>query len=389
MTRLSEEQVRWFRLRRSGLVEPFATPEATAASLAGVQAQILPASLLALWNRSAVGAGTQEALTERLFRERTLVRLWGQRHTLHLYAAGDWPLVQAAFAGRRTWWERQAESADSPLDPAAFREGIARAAELLRARGTLSRKELRASGLPMPPELFSPWGGVFAELVRIGEACHAQWEGGEARYAHREHWLPGAPWNPPPADDANAELARRYFAGYGPATAADFAYWRAGSLAGESRRAFEAVAGELAEIETEPGAAGRRPRLFARRADLDELFATPPPREEWPVRTLGRFDPLLLAHRDKDWVVPDRFYDRVWRPAGHIEAVVLEHGRAVATWRYDRIGAGTLAVRVFPFRGRLPRHVGQAVRRQAREVARFFGLKPAAVRFEKPLAGGG
>ncbi len=28
--RVTEEQIRWFRLRRSGLVEPFATPEAAA-----------------------------------------------------------------------------------------------------------------------------------------------------------------------------------------------------------------------------------------------------------------------------------------------------------------------------------------------------------------------
>ena len=385
MARLTDEQIRWFRLRRSGLVEPFASPETTAASLAGVQAQILPAALLALRNRSATGADTAEELTARLFTARTLLRLWGQRHTLHLYAAADWPVIQAAFAGRRTWWERQALAEDSPLDPAAFREGIARAAVLLRARGTLSRKELRASGIPMPPELFSPWGGVFAELVRLGEACHAQWEGGEARYAHREHWLPGAEWSPPTADEANAELARRYFACYGPASMNDFAYWRSGALAGEGRRAFEAVAGELAEVETPADAAARRPRLFARRADVAELFATPPAPEAWPVRMLGRFDPFLLAHKEKGWVVPDRYYDRVWRPAGHIEAVVLAHGRAVATWRYDRVGAGALAVRVFPFKGGLPQHVGKEVRRQAKEVARFFGLKPLAVRVERPI----
>lgn len=379
--RLSDEQIRWFRLERSGLVEPFASPEAVASSLAGVQAQILPAALLALWNRSAAGAATAAEATARLFDARTLLRLWGQRHTLHLYATADWPLIQAAFAGRRTWWERQALSEDSPLNPTAFREGIARAAELLRARGTLSRKELRASGVPMPPELFSPWGGVFAELVRLGEACHAQWEGGEARYAHREHWLPGAAWQPPTADEANAELARRFFACYGPASMHDFAYWRAGTLAGEGRRAFETIADELVEVEN--AAAGRGQRLFARRVDLDELHSVTPEPEAWPVRMLGRFDPLLLAHKSKDWVVPDKYYDRVWRPAGHIEAVVLVHGRAVATWRYDRLGAGTLAVRVFPFKGPLPQFVGKEIRRQAKEVARFFGLKPVAVRVER------
>ncbi len=67
MASLTDEQIRWFRLRRNGLVEPFATPEATASALAGVQAQILPAALLARWNRSAAGASTQVALTARLF----------------------------------------------------------------------------------------------------------------------------------------------------------------------------------------------------------------------------------------------------------------------------------------------------------------------------------
>ena len=106
-----------------------------------------------------------------------------------------------------------------------------------------------------------------------------------------------------------------------------------------------------------------------------------------PVQQRPRHaEPLLLAHREKGWVVPGEHYSRVWRPAGHIEAVVLAHGRAVATWRYDRLGAGTLAVRVFPFKGRLPRHVGKEVRRQAREVARFFGLKALAVRVEAPAA---
>ena len=372
---LSEEQIRWFRLRRSGLVEPFATPEAAARGLAGVQAQILTASMLALWNRSASGASGEGEVTARLFDARTLLRLWGQRHTLHLYAREDWPMVNAAFAGRRTWWERQAER-DPALDLAAYREGVARVVTLLRERGTLSRKELRASGIPLPDALLSPWGGVFAELVRLGEACHARWDGGEARYAHRAHWLPDFEWQPPTGDEANVELARRFFRCYGPAGAGDFAYWR-GAQAGKARGWLGALQGELVEVGD-----GTR-RMLALKEDLPELFAAPPAREEWPVRMLGRFDPILLAHRVKDWIVAPASYNRVWRPAGHIEAVVIEHGRVVGTWRYDRIGAGKLSVRVFPFRGRWPGHVGKAVRHQAKAVAAFFGLKLAGVSVEK------
>ena len=373
--RVTDEQVRWFRFRRSGLVEPFGTPEAAAGVLAGVQAQILPAATLALWNRSAVGAGTALEVAARLFEGKTLLRLWGQRHTLHLYDSADWPLIHAAFADRRTWWERDAVR-DPAVEIAEFREGVARAAALLRERGTLSRKELRAAGVPMPEALFSPWGGVFAELVRIGEACHARWDGGEARYAHRSHWLPGLAWTPPTAAEANIALARRFFRCYGPATVADFAYWRGGA-AGPGRAAVAALGEELIELDGENG------KLLVARDDVETLLETPPDGERWPVRLLGRFDPLLLAHRVKDWVVPAKYYARVWRPAGHIEATVLAHGRAVATWRYYRLGAGQLAVRVFPFRPPLARHVGREVRRQAKEVARFFGLKLAEVRIER------
>ncbi len=378
--RVTAEQVRWFRLRRSGLVEPFATPETVAYELTGVQAQILTASMLALWNRSAAGAESETAVATRLFEQRTLLRLWGQRHTLHLYDTADWPVIYAAFADRRTWWERDAER-DPAVEIAEFRAGVTRAAALLRERGTLSRKELRAAGVPMPEALFSPWGGVFAELVRIGEACHALWDGGEARYAHRSHWLPELTWTPPTSAEANIALARRYFRGYGPATVADFAYWRGGA-AGPAKTAVEGMSGELVELEAEAESGP----LLVGREDVDRLMETPPEREAWPVRMLGRFDPLLLAHRVKDWVVPAKYYNRVWRPAGHIEATVLEHGRAVATWRYDRIGAGQLAIRVFPFRSPLTRHVGKEVRRQGKEVARFFGLKLSEVRIERSPA---
>lgn len=366
----SPEQVRWFRLRRSGLAEPHPSPEAAAFAVGGVQAQILSASMLALWNRSAAGAGTSAELAQALFDRRTLVRLWGQRHTLHLYPSADWPLIQGAFASRRTWWER--EAAKGGLDDVAeYREGTARVAELLRERQHLSRSELRESGLALPAALMSPWGGVFAELARQGLACLARWEGGEARYAHREHWLPSLAWAPPAEDEALAELARRYFRAYAPASVNDLAHWLGLGVAA-ARRAIGGLGAELAET-----AAGY---VFAE--DLDALAAAPPEREAWPVRLLGRFDPLLLAHKDKDWIVPEPHYARVWRPAGHIEAVVLDHGRAVATWRYDRIGASGLRVRVFPFRARLPVRVSKAVKRQAKSVAAFFGLMLDEVRVD-------
>ncbi|MCA9968137.1 MAG: winged helix DNA-binding domain-containing protein, partial [Anaerolineales bacterium] len=100
MIRLTEAQIRWYRLRRSGLVEPFdgvLTEAVTTAvsTLAGIQAQILPAAAISLWNRTT--GLTYARFEEMLFTERSLVKLWGQRQTLHLYTSREWALIHAAM----------------------------------------------------------------------------------------------------------------------------------------------------------------------------------------------------------------------------------------------------------------------------------------------------
>ena len=102
------------------------------------------------------------------------------------------------------------------------------------------------------------------------------------------------------------------------------------------------------------------------------LAESPPEAEAWPVRMLYRFDPLLLAHKDKQWVTDATYYKQIWRPAGHIEGIVLAHGCAVATWRYDRKGSG-LVITVAPFQ-RLPRYVKKTISKTAPQIAGFFGV---------------
>jgi hypothetical protein len=362
LMQLSTTQLRWFRLRRSGLVGPFSSPETAAAALAGVQAQILPAAGVSLWNRTA--GLTNQTFDNLLHQKRSLVKLWGQRHTLHLYPSQEWPLIHGALAYQSTWWERQAVQNETELT--TYRAAISHLAELLRERGTLGRSDLRAADLRLDEEHLSSWGGVFASLVREGHACHAGQVGNEGRFAHREYWLPDLEWNPPPADEANIELAQRYLRTYGPATVQDLAYWR-GAKVSDARRWLAALDPEIAQVPVD----GQN--MLALRTDVEVLQETPPEPEAWPVRMLYRFDPLLLGLKDKSWIVEPATYNRVWRPAGHIEGTVLEHGHIVGTWRYDWKGGG-LVVSVFPFDS-LPGYVQAAIATQATGVAAFFGVE--------------
>ena len=263
--RVSASQVRYFRLRRSGLAEPFHTPEAAASALVGVQAQILPAAGLALWNRTS--GLTYAALDRLLHGQRSLVKLLGQRSTLHLYASDEWPLIHSALQGQYTWWQRLGEETAGGSEK--YRAAVVRVAQLLRERGTLGRSELRASGLELGDALFSSWGGIFASLVREGYACHAGQAGNEGRFAHREYWLPDLRWDPPPGDQANVELTRRYLRAYGPACARDLIYWR-GARAADARRWLAALGDEVTEVNVSGQTA------LALRADLDALNARPP-----------------------------------------------------------------------------------------------------------------
>lgn len=391
-------QVRRFRMERSGLVAPFATAEEAARALVGIQAQIHPAAGLALQNRTPTGKGelNETRFDAALFEERTLVKLWGQRGTLHVYASSDWPILTAARAENLTWWERHPPeiadatvatedsdtpfetadagasdgfqgSTDRPIDEAspAYARVSATVLEALMACESMGRSDLRALGLDLPEEYYSPWGGIFHNLVRTGDVCHVRRKGNEGHFAHRQVWLPELPWEPPSPDEANVDMGRRYFAAYGPAVRNDFMYWRHPRPA-VLDRALRDLLPELATVEVE----GETMYLLQR--DVEALLAQPADADAMPVRMLYRFDPMLLGHRYRTWVIDPKHALRVARLAGHIEGVVLDRGMIVATWRYVRKGKG-LIITVEPF-GKLRKPVQRALSKLSERVARYFGV---------------
>ena len=239
------------------------------------------------------------------------------------------------------------------------------------------------------------------QLVREGVACHGAEQGGKSGFVHRENWLPGRDWSPPPAHEAMPELAVRFLSTYGPAQPSDLAYWydttvaeakgwiesagsRCSTLEVEGRTLC-CAAKDLDTLTNEPPAGSRCSTLEVEgrtlccaAKDLDTLTnEPPPPPSRWPVRLLGRWDPMLLALKDKSWLIDNAHKKKVWRPGGNVEATLLIHGRIAGTWRYDRRSKG-LRISLSPF-APLTRGATRAVERQAKAVAKFFGLELAAL----------
>jgi hypothetical protein len=134
------------------------------------------------------------------------------------------------------------------------------------------------------------------------------WLGADARARHGR-------------DAALAELARRYLAGHGPATAHDLARWSGLPLR-------DARAG-LAAIAPEPPS--------------DDAPAPVPP------RLLGAFDPYLLGWRDREFAVPKAHARRVHPGGGVLRAVALVDGAAAGTWSARRRAGGRLEITIEPF----------------------------------------
>ena len=78
------------------------------AGIAGLHAQVMSSAELTLWAR--VEGPAPAAVRRALWEERSLVKTWAMRGTLHLLPAAELPLWQAALSTRRPWdagaWQR-------------------------------------------------------------------------------------------------------------------------------------------------------------------------------------------------------------------------------------------------------------------------------------------
>ena len=152
-------------------------------------------------------------------------------------------------------------------------------------------------------------------------------------------------------------------------------YWRGAKSAHHARRWWETLRSSMAEVDCEGVT------QFLLRDDLDDLLATQT-ETAWPMHMLYRFDPLLLGHKDKHWIVPPAYHKAVFRPAGHIEGVILLKGQAAATWRYER-KPSSLSISVQPFR-KLTKTVHNQIARAASQIAAFFGTPLADLQIAAP-----
>jgi len=319
-----------------------------------VQAQEYVFSLWALGLRLP---GTVEADIEQAVADRTILRTWPMRSTLHFVAPEDarWmlklltPRVLTRFArmyGR------------VGLDEIVFAQSRDVVINALQGGKQLTRKAvyqvLEAVGISTAQQR-----GMFITgyLAQKGLICFGPRAGKQHTLVLLDEWIP--PARVLEGDEALAELARRYFISHGPATVQDFAWW-SGLVAADARAALEMVKSELVKAESD----GRTywlspatPSTTSIAIPSSTAFLLPP------------FDEYTVAYQDRTAAHP---LGNTPETEYGIGANILIDGQIIGIWKRT-IQKSAVLIEAAPFTA-MTAAEKQAFRKAAYEYGRFLGM---------------
>jgi DNA glycosylase AlkZ-like len=320
---------------------------------AGIQAQDPRAGRLGFRARSA--RLRAEDVDRARIEERSIVRTWAMRSTMHLLATEDAGWLLPLFDGGLAADSRR-RLAQLGLDAAVQDRALDAIRTALESDGYLGRSELveRLGGMGIEIDA-ARRVHLFRLATGEGLAILGPDRGSETLLALAREWIGERP--PHDRDAAVAELTRRYVGAFGPATEADFAGW-SGLPLRDVRAGLSRIGSELREVRVGRHSAwtlargGRRPRGRV-------------------VRLLPGWDNYLMGHRDRDFIAGEERWPQVMPGGGMIRPTIVVDGVAVGTWSLKRKG-GSIDVELDPFEP-LDETLTAAMEEEIQDVERFEG----------------
>lgn len=293
---------------------------------------------------------TQEQVRDALWQERTLVKTWTIRGTLHLHAADELPLWTAAARAIGSHWyeaygltEKQGTEVLDAIGDALDGRALLReelADEVARRAGEWTRERIS-----------SGWGYIIGSAALVGKLCHGPPRGNKVTFVRTDQWIS---WKEVEPQAALAEVCRRFVAAYGPVGPAEFAGWFAIKRA-EARALFESLGG----IAAAPSRA----------------------RPPGPLRLLPEYDCYVMGFRERDHLVPETVRELVKRHnRGRYEGIagvptLVIDGVVAGIWRRGRRGK-RVKIEVEPAR-RLSAGERRQLEDEVERIGAFLGVEPA------------
>ncbi len=334
--------------------------------LCGLHAQVMSSADLTAWAR--IEDLERGAVQRAVWEDRTLVKTWAMRGTLHLLPTDELALWHAGLGGIRRYlkaalWQKYFGITLEELDRVT--EAVAQALDgRVLTREELVKEVVALTGsASLGKKLaLSSWGTILKPAAFTGRLCFGPSIGQRVRFTRPETWLGKAPLRIDPAM-ATRTITRRFLSTYGPATYHDIARWWTGGGVATAREWIAALGDEVTPVDVD----GTPAWMLA--ADAREIRELRTPRS---VRLLPAFDQyVVVASPHADHLLPRGLRHRVYRPQGWISPILLVNGRMHGVWRHTFKGS-CVEVVIQPF-VKAPTWVRRGAAQEAERLAEYLG----------------
>lgn len=359
-----------FTLARQWLIAPAADIPSAAARLLCIQTQY-DQSLYGSLALRVAGISAHD-VEHALFEQRSILKTWTVRSTLHTIHSEDLPLFTAAIGQDRAQSYQQQIAEWGNYSPEEL-EQINQSILAALSDGPRSRAEIHAATPLLQRLPHKGWGTDIKLLTYQGEVVF----GYGKTFARRQHWLPNLEWNLPPAEQARQLLVKRYFSAYGPATMRDLAHW-AGWKISVARQQVAALKKALLPLHIADW-----PETAYILAEDEPTLNAIQPQDTPSLLLLPKFDVLAVSYRNKTRWLEAEHLPLIYRIAGQIEGSVLWHGRMIAAWRHQK-HKNELHLRIQPFK-RINKTQQRQLQRAAEQLARFYACTDASLKIVDAL----
>jgi hypothetical protein len=304
-----------YRLHNQGVSNRrFKTPFDVVKNLGAVQAQDY---LGALWAIGLRMKNAKEADIEKAIIDRSIVRSWPMRGTLHFVPAQDlrWMLK---LLTPRVFHRAAGIYKEAGLDAKMLLKSKKILSSALQDGKILTRNEmyetLGKSGISIADQRGLH---ILGYLAQEGLICFGPRKGKQQTFVLLDEWIPSS--NMLTRDQSLARLALTYFTGHGPATIHDFSWWSGLTIA-EVKEAIEMIGSQLQQERVDDvtywmsGAANPvKPR--------DTLFLLP------------AYDEFLVAYKDRNAAFKPKNRDllKTYRNA-IFGPTIIHNGYITGTW---------------------------------------------------------
>jgi hypothetical protein len=264
---------------------------------------------------------TTEVAIEKAIAQRTIIRTWPMRGTLHLVSAEDirWMLELLT--------PRVIAGTGERMNRLELNEGIFARCRKLFTKALEGDRQLTREAMMelLEKEKISTAGmrgyHIFWRLAQEGTICFAARTGKQHTFALLHEWAPKA--RKLDREVALAELAARYFTGHGPATLQDFMWW-SGLKSADARAGMESATMHLTEAKVGKTVYWMSKDLPASANGSSRAYLLP------------GFDEYILGYNDRSAVLEPKHFKKIVPGSNGVFAntLVLD-GRVVGTWKRE------------------------------------------------------